>query len=298
MWFKNIQVYRLGSSEEYSEEKLENALSLSKFVPCGARDLSKVGWATIFENDKEEKFTRKVSGAFFLKLKTETKVIPSSVVKERLEDRIKEFKEDNDGKKPSKDDKNNFKDAIILDMASTAFKQSSYLEAYIDYKNKYLVVNAGSSKKAEELIGNLRMCLGSLEVTPLEPENDPADKMSGWVSGQQSPKNFDFGLGCELKDSDGGAISVKKHEVGCSEVKNHIDKGKKVTKLELIWTKRIRFSLTDKFEIKGIKAEDIVAESVSEELGESDDDYSKFESNMFIMVEDFAELIGDLLENV
>jgi len=298
MWFKNIQVYTLSGTEQHSEDKLEEMLAQSKFVPCNKHDLTKTGWVTIYEDDKEEKLTRKVKNAFFLKLRTESKVIPSSVVKERLKERIKEFLESNDGKKPSKDEKNDFKDAIILDMASTAFTQSSFIEAYVDYDNKYLVVNAGSSKKAEELIGYLRMSTGSLEVIPLEPEDDPADKMSTWVSGKSAPDNFEFGINCELKDLDGGAISVKKHELECDEVKNHLDNGKKVVKLEMIWQKRIRFSITEKFEIKSIKAEDIVAESVDEELGESDDFHSKFQSNMFIMVADFAEMIDELVENV
>lgn len=297
MFFKNIQVYTLNSTEQHSEDKLEELLAQSKFTPCGTHDLTKTGWVTIFEDDPEEKLTRKVSNSFFLRLRTESKVIPNSVVKERLKERVKAHIEEFD-KKPSKDDKNDFKDAIILDMAATAFTQSSFVDAYIDYDNKYFVVNAGSSKKAEEVIGYLRMTLGSLEVTPLEPEDSPSDKMSGWVSSKTAPDNFEFGINCELKDLDGGAISVKKHEVECDEVKNHLDNGKKVVKLEMIWQKRLRFSLTEKFEIKSIKPEDTIAESVADELGESDDVYSKFQANMFIMVADFAEMIDELVENV
>lgn len=300
MWFKNIQVYSLNGAEKLQEDKFEELLSQSRFTPCGTHDLFKTGWVTIFEGDAEDKLTRMVNGtnAFFLKLRTESKVIPSSVVKERLKERVKKYIEDNDGKKPSKDEKNDFKDAITLDMAATAFTQSTFIEAYIDYDNNLLIVDAGSPKKSEELIGYLRMTLGSLEVTPLEPEDNPSDKMSNWVFSQSAPERFSFGNNCELKDLDGGAISVKKHDIECDEVKKHLENGKKVVKLELVWQERIRFSLTEKFEIKSIKVEDGVDESIEDALGESDDVYSKFQASMFIMVCDFAELLDDLADNV
>lgn len=297
MWFKNIQVYKLNSKDRFNEDDIETKLNKFRFTPCGEYDLLKTGWVTILDNDKEDKLTRKIDEAFFFQLRTEKKIIPSAVVKERLQEKVQEHIIKND-KRPSKEEKNDYKDAIILNMAKNAFSSSTYLNGYIDYKSNYLIVNTGSSKQAEEFIGSLRMAFESLEVSPLEPEDDPSIKMSGWVANKSIPDVFSIGHGCDLKDTDGGSITVKKHEIETDEVIQHLDNGKSVTKLELTWQKRVTFNLTNKFEIKGIKFEDIVKESIKDNLGDSDDAYSVFQENMYIMVGDFAEIIDDLLEAV
>lgn len=58
--------------------------------------------------------------------------------------------------------------------------------------------------------------------------------------------------------------------------------------------KRISFSIDEKFKINKVKFLDIVKEQIKEDLGESDDEYAIVQSSLFIMIEDFAELISDL----
>ena len=101
-----------------------------------------------------------------------------------------------------------------------------------------------------------------------------------------------------MKDLDGGVISVKKHDVDTEEVTQHIENGKTAVKLELVWQKRVRFSLTSKFEIKSIKMEDIIKEDIKDELGDSKDIYNEFQANMLMMTGDFAEIISDLERSV
>lgn len=297
MWYKNIQVYQLNAVKKYTENEIEEFLSNKRFSPCSEYQLTSSGWVPIFNEDPEDKLTRKVDEAFFFRFREEKKIIPNDVVKERLKEREKQHFIEHE-KKPSKDEKNDYKDAIVLDMAKSAFVSSSYINGYVDFKNKLLVIDQGSTKKAEIFIGFLRESFGSFEVNLLEPEDDPSLKMSGWVANNSVPDNFELGLSCDLKDDDGGSISVKKHDIDTEDVQQHLEHGKKVKKLELIWFKRIQFSLTENFEIKSIKPLDTIQESINDELGESKDDYSKFQANMYMMINDFAEIINDLIENV
>lgn len=298
MWFKNIQVYKLANLKKYSSEELEGMLKNEAFTPCGEHDIIKTGWEFVLDKDPEQKLTQKVGGCFFFKLRTEEKIIPNSVVKEKLEQRIEKYKEDNEGKKPSKNEKDDMKTAIILSLAKNAFAASKYQDAYIDYNNELLVVDSGSPKKAEDFISHLRMTLGSLEAVPVEPEDDVAETLSSWLRNHSQPKEFEIGNNCDLKDIDGGTISVKKHDIDVEEITQHLDNGKQVTKMELVWQKHIRFSLTNKFEIKGIKMEDIVKESIEEDIGEAKDPYNVFQANMTMMTGDIAELVSDLLRSI
>jgi len=299
MWFKNIQVYKLGNLKTFSEEELEKVLTNEMFVPCGEHDITKTGFEFFFEDDPEEKRTRKVGNCYFFRLRTEDKLIPSSVVKDRLKARVQKYMEENDNKKPSKNEKESFKEAIIIGLAKNAFVASKYLEGYIDYDNKLLIVNAGSPKKSEEFISYLRAAFGgSLEAVPFATSDDISSTITGWLSNHSVPKEFDVGINCELKDLDGGVISVKKHDVDTEEVTQHIENGKTAVKLELVWQKRVRFSLTSKFEIKSIKMEDIIKEDIKDELGDSKDIYNEFQANMLMMTGDFAEIISDLERSV
>lgn len=299
MWFKNIQTYKIADFKKYSEEEWESLLKNDAFTPCGEHDLFKTGWDVVLHKDAEEKLTQKVGQCFFLSLKREDKIIPNPVVKERLEERIEKHKEENEGKKPSKDQKEDMKKAIVLHLAKNAFTASKNQLAYIDYQNELLVVNTGSAKKAEEFIATLQVTLGgSFQAIPLEADEDVANTLSGWIRNHSQPQEFDIGNNCDFKDVDGGTISVKKHDIDVEEITQHLDNGKQVTKMELVWQKRLRFSLTSNFEVKGIKPEDILKEEVGESLGDAKDAYNTFQSNMLIMTGDFAELIRDLKQHI
>lgn len=297
MWFKNITIFNMNGGKKYTEEELETILGAERFVPCGEMDLIKTGWDTVFEEDAEDKLVRSVGQAFFFKLRTEKKVIPSGVVKDKLKERVAKYRAENEDRKPSKTEKEQMKETIMMDMARTAFTESKYIEGYMDYASNLLVVNAGSAAKSDEFTSALRVALGSLEVAPLDVD-DVSDKLSGWMVNNSRPAEFDIGISCDLKDLDGGMISVKKHEVDVEEITQHLSNGKNVVKLELVWQKRVRFSLTNKFEIKSIKPEDIVKENITEDIGDSKDQYNTFQANMLMMTADFAEMINDLVHGM
>lgn len=297
MWFKNLQIFNINGLKKYTEDELETFLGNEAFVPCGEIDLTKTGWDFVLDDDAEEKRVRKVKDAFFFKLKTEKKVIPNGVVKERLKEKVTKYRSENEDRKPSKTEKEEMKETIVTEMSRTAFTESSFVEGYIDYASNYLIVNAGSSGKAEEFTAALRMALGGLEITLLDVD-DVSDRLSGWMVNNSRPPEFDIGISCDLKDLEGGSISVKKHDVDVDEITQHLSNGKNVVKLELVWKKSVRFSLTNKFEIKGIKPEDIVKDTISEEVGDAKDAYNLFQANMMMMTADFADIINDLLSGV
>ena len=296
MWFKNIQVYKIDRKENLNVEKLEESMKEFEFTHCSEYDLFQTGWVQVLKTDSS--LVQKVKNCYFISLRTEKKNIPSSVVKEELEKRKAKYSEENDGAKSSKTLNDEFKEAIILNLASKAFCSSSYLHAYIDLDRDMIVVDTGSTKAAEELLGLLRSTIGGLNVTLIEAKDDVSITLSQWISNNSHPKIFEIGMNAELKDVDGGGINVKKHDVEADEIRNHLKNGKHVVKLELIWQKRVQFSITNKFEIKAIKPLDIIKEDIDEELGESTDEYSTFSANNSMMVEDFAEIIHDLLDTM
>ena len=44
-WFKNVMIYRLTKSLDWTSQTLQTALEQEIFHPCGQSDMSKFGWA-------------------------------------------------------------------------------------------------------------------------------------------------------------------------------------------------------------------------------------------------------------
>ena len=87
MWFKNARFYTVDLSELNqvfsNPQELENALEKAKFKPCQAQEISTIGFAPLFGGESAYHFS---SGSnFFFKMVEETKLLPSSVVKNELD---------------------------------------------------------------------------------------------------------------------------------------------------------------------------------------------------------------------
>jgi recombination associated protein RdgC len=294
-WYSTISAYKYNDKFNISEEEFLEKLKEHKIEPCGKSSLKTIGWDPLLIDD-DSTLCIKASGAYLLKLKIEEKLIPSAIVKEETEKEVSK-REKQSGNKLSKSDKNDIKEGIIAKMKAQAFVKSSYIYGYLDVKNEKLVVN-GSASKADIFTNYLRNTLGSLDVEILEPDFELNTVLTDVLLDPSKFKKFDIGYECKLKDFlDGRAtITAKDQDLFSDEIKDHVTSGKQVESLALVWEKRISFKLNHEFKITGIKPLDIIKEQADESGGESTDAYSKIVSNMFIMVEDFNELIDDLLK--
>lgn len=294
-WYSTISAYKYNDKFNISDEEFLEKLKEHKIEPCGKSALKTIGWDPILIDD-DSTLCIKASGAYLLKLKIEEKLIPSAIVKEETEKEVSK-REKQSGNKLSKSDKNDIKEGIIAKMKAQAFIKSSYIYGYLDVKNKKLVVNA-SANKADIFTNYLRNTLGSLDIEILEPDFELNSVLTDVLLDPSKFKKFDIGYECKLKDFlDGRAtITAKDQDLFSDEIKDHVTSGKQVESLALVWEKRISFKLNHEFKITGIKPLEIIKEQADESGGESTDAYSKIVSNMFIMVEDFNELIDDLLK--
>ena len=81
MWFKNLQLYRITDLSKLNADQLDTELRKRPFVPLGATDRLAAGWIPPASHAPDI-FAYPNSGAMLIALKTEEKLLPSSVVKE------------------------------------------------------------------------------------------------------------------------------------------------------------------------------------------------------------------------
>ena len=294
MWFKNLAVYRFTEPFTLAADVLEQKLQQEPFRACGAHDEFSFGWTSPL-GKASEVLAHSVNGYTMLCAKKEEKVIPSSVINEMLQEKISEIEEQEARKLPQKE-RTRIKDELIFELLPRAFSFSRKTYAYIDSLSGWVVVDAATPKKAEDLLSLLRKCLGSLPVEPISGEVKPTAVMTQWLISNNSPKDILIEDECELRapEEDGAIIRCKRHDLALPEIKNHLDSGKHVIKLAMSWAERLAFVLDENLAVKRLKFLELIQEQAAEI--ETDDEIGQFDADFSIMTAELAQFLPRLLE--
>ena len=294
MWFKNLQLYRLGQTFELSPELLDERLQSDAFKGCNSMDMLTYGWAPPLGRHGKQ-LVHAANGYMMICAQKEEKIIPASVVRQLLDDKVGEI-EANEGREIYRREKMRMKEEIIVDLLPRALTRISNQFAYIDIRNQLMIVDSASPAKAETLIGQLRTTLGRFPATPVKTRQSLSGLMTHWLGDGTLPRDFELGEECELKhpDPDGGIISCKKQDLEAGEVHNHIKNGKLAVKLALQWKERLSCVLHEDLSIKRLRFEDIIKEEESDT--EADDPITRFDLDFSLMVLELAAFIPELLE--
>ena len=295
MWFKNLALYRFTEPFTLAADELEDKLNDKRFRPCGSHDEFSLGWTSPAGNTTEQ-LIHASNGFMMLCLKKEEKVIPAAVIHEMLQEKIAE-KEEQEARRLSKKERSTIKDELIFELLPRAFSFSKKTYAYIDPKGGWMVVDAASAKKAEDLLSHLRKCLGSLPVVPVNTVDKPAVIMTQWLVDKNSiAKDLLVEDECELRstEDEGSIIRCKRHDLALPEITNHLDNGKQVIKLALNWTDRLSFIIDENLAIKRLKFLDLIQDQVADT--EADDEVAQFDVDFSIMTLELAKFLPRLLE--
>ncbi|WP_340122864.1 recombination-associated protein RdgC [Methylobacter svalbardensis] len=294
MWFKNLSIFRLTEEFTLAPEDLELKLEQMAFRPCGSHEEFTFGWTSPLGKSSSQ-LVHSANGFLMLCGKKEERVLPASVVNEMMQEKIFET-EEQQGRKLAKKERDAIKDELIFELLPRAFTFSNKTYAYIDPKGGWLIVDAASAKKAEDLLSNLRKSLGSLPAVPLNTIEKPVKVMTEWLINHQAPDDITIEDECELRspEEEGGIIRCKRHDLSLPEIKNHLDTGKEVIKLALNWSDRLSFILDENLAVKRLKFLDLIQDQVSDM--NTDSEAEQFDVDFSIMSLELANFLPRLLE--
>ncbi|MGI9276554.1 MAG: recombination-associated protein RdgC [Endozoicomonas sp.] len=295
MWFKNLILYRFTQNFELTPEALEEKLSEKRFRSCGSQDMSTYGWVPPLGRHGDT-LTHAANGFVMVCARKEEKILPASVIRETLEEKVEVIEQEQDRQLFSKE-KKALKDDVIMELLPKAFTKSQNTFAYIDPEAGWMVVDASSFKKAEELTSCLRECTGSLPIVNPPLKNAPSAVMTQWLTeNPQVPSPFVLGDECELREpgDEGGQISAKKQELISGEIKAHIEAGMQVSKLALSWDDAQTFVLGDDLVIRKLKFTEMIQEQLDDI--EADSAAEQFDADFSVMTLSLRKLITDLVE--
>lgn len=270
MWFKNLRAYRLTNPIDLTPEQLGQKLEQRAFEPCAKSQALSMGWVPALGEQSEE-LVHAANGRMLIKLKREEKLLPATVVREQVEERVSAI-ESEQARKVYRKERLNLKDEIIQDCLPRAFSRSSAVFAYIDTRANWIFVDAASASRAEELLNLLRECIGTFPVLLPQVANAPVATMTGWLAYQNLPEDFSLGEECELREpgEEGGVVRCRGVDLLSEEVETHLNAGKQVARLALGWDERMSLVLAEDLCLRRLKfSEELMKEN--EDIPEADD---------------------------
>lgn len=289
--FKNALVYRIDQWEPPTQAEIAQRLEGSRFAECAPSQPEAAGWVEP-RGEKHGALLESVGGQLILKLCSESKPVPSGVVKQQLEARLDQIEADT-GRRPKGKAKRELKEQIVHALLPRAFPKRSSTLVWIDLAAKRVLIGVSSAKKADAVVTRLVELFGGLRLAPLQTALSPATAMSAWLADKEPPRGFSIDRECELKqpDSEKAAVRYARHTLEIDEVGEHIRQGKLPTQLALTWNSRVSFVLTDALVLKKIKLLDVVLEG----SGQGDAD-GGFDADVAITTGELRGLLPDLID--
>lgn len=295
MWFRNLLVYRLTQDLQLDAEKLEAALAAKPARPCASQELFTYGFVAPLGKGDDAPLVHASQDFFLVAARKEERILPGSVVRDALKEKIDEI-ETQQMRKVYKKERDQLKDEIVQAFLPRAFIRRSTTRAAITPQQGLILVDAGSPKKAEDLLSTLREVLGSLPVRPLSVKIAPTATFTEWMKSQHASNGLVMLDECELRDTheDGGIVRCKRQDLGSDEVQNHLTAGKLVTKLSLAWSDKLSLLIDDKLALKRLRFEDLLQEQAEQDGG--DDALAQQDASFTLMMLTFVEFLPQLIE--
>ncbi len=295
--FKNVIVYRIETSWSASLEQAEQGLAQHRFVPCSPSQEKSAGWAEP-RGQEHGPLLETIGGQWLLEFMIESKTLPASVVRRKVDERCAQI-EAATGRKPGKKEKKELKEDITHQLLPLAFTRHARVAVWIDPAARRLVVNSSNATRADEVVTRLVNALDGFGVVALQTRQEPASAMSGWLSSQEPPAGFSIDRECELKASDDSKAVVRyaKHPLDIDEVRQHIESGKRPTRLAMTWDGRVSFELTDTLQLRKIVfLEGTLDGSGAAPAASKDNKDDRFDADAVIATGELGQLIPELLE--
>ncbi|WP_223671145.1 recombination-associated protein RdgC [Kangiella shandongensis] len=291
MWFKNCFIYYLNEEFEHSQESLEELLNNQSFKAIGRQETDAYGWVSPLGRGHEQ-LAFLSNGSYLLAMRKEQKVIPASMVKEALEERVAAI-EEAEGRKVYGKEKATLKDDILSLLKPKALTKSSHTHGYIDTHHGLLVINAGSASAADAFVELLIETLGSLGAVRLMGEESPGSIMNQWLM-DGLPEGLELTGQFDLQDPKDERVVKIKGAQDLELVHELLEDGYWVQKLGIRRDEEFSAVLTNDLLLKSIKFDDELLKD-NDDI-DAQDKLARFDADFVLMTQTMAQFIKELMQ--
>lgn len=244
---KNAIIYRLPEGWPPDIEYLGNIMLPRRFVGCSGWRAASSGWVAPAKHSPG--LAHMVGRHILITLQTETKILPASVVKRRVDEKVADV-ERSECRRVGRQERWEIADTVRLDLIPKAFSRLDRVTAYIDTKAHRLVIDTASKARADELVCKI-IETSEINVRRFETADRPEIAMQRWLS-VDVPDEITIDDECDLVGHSEGRPTVKyqRHALDGEDILRHLSLGKVPTRMAITCKGRASFVLTDDICIK------------------------------------------------
>lgn len=295
MWFKQIQYFHLKTSLPYQADYLHEALAGLIFEPCLPSLPVGMGFISpleIDDEDNEASLVHAANGYMMLCLQVEEKILPATVVRQALQERIKILEHTQKRKVPYKE-KQALQADIIATLLPRAFSRLKQIYAYVDTKRDCLIINTVHPKEIAYFLNSWKKVLPDHQLL-LPDLKDLSYVLTDWVQNHNYPQSFAIEKACVLQDpsQQSRTIRCQQQNLSAMPIQSLLTDGCQVKQLALTWQDRVSFNLTSEFLIRGLDFQDKLQSS---DISDDETKQQRFDVDFVLMTQALAELMTDLL---
>ncbi len=274
MFARNLTMFRFPPTTDFSE--LAFLLPQVTLKPVGPLEMTSRGFISPFGREESEQLHHAIGSWLWLTVGSLDKILPAAAVNDAVANKLEAI-ERAEGRKPGGRERKRLKDDVLHELLPKALVKSGRVDAFVDTVRGLVVVDTSSRKTGEAVVSDIRGLLGSFPAMPLNAEVAPRSILTGWIAGESLPTGLSLGEECEMKDpAEGGAVVKCQHqELRCDEIDKHLDAGKQVTKLALVFEDNLSFVLGDDLIVRKLK----FLEGALDQLEHADEEGRRAESD-------------------
>jgi recombination associated protein RdgC len=292
--FKALTAYHLPAAAQPDPSRLDEQLAALPFKPCGPTDPISFGFVPPRGN-AHAALVEWVNGHALLKLQFEQRLLPGSVLRERVDALAQKLEQDS-GRKPGAKRRRELKDEALIDLLPQAFTRQTSLRLWIAPALELLVIDSTSTARLDAALTALTKAVPGLAPQPLQTAESPAACMKAWLLDGVAPAGFGIGRAAELRSSDVQAATVRytRHGLEGDDVQQHLAAGKEVRRLQLNWKDRLDFVLAENGQLSQLKLDDGVFEQDGAEHSEQD----PFDGDALLLTAELSALLPALFDGL
>lgn len=291
--FRNLRYYRVENEWPESEEKLSKTLENAAFEPCGPLTERSSGWMPVFP-ETGNSLARRVNGADLLRLRSQSRVLPHSVINEELEARIEEYRARMQ-EAPSPREKRRLKAETRDELLPKALLKSDKIWGFVDLKEKLICVDAAQESAAERFLRRLRVAFGDLSIKPLQFNQSAGELLTGILLGG-APEQFSLGRECRMQDAADAGSKVRwtDFDLNDNAIKNHVASGMHLTHLAIVYDNMLSCVMDENGVLSKVRflGMDDDTEQQNEPLARLDTEFVLLTGTMRRMVADLKKSLG------
>jgi recombination associated protein RdgC len=290
MLFKQLQIFKLSDNFSIKASTIEPQMSAMQFKPCPPSFSSNHGWVPPLRVEHGA-LSHNIGHFVILCAQFEEKILPASVVRKEVDDKVKKIELEEDRKVYSKE-KKTMREETTMTLLPKAFSKFSDVYAYIDTKNNLLMLNTIQADKTKTFLSLFKKTFST------DPKSLSLKKisyiMTQWVNTSQWPTGLDIMQQATLQDPNNvkRVLRCQQQNLFSDAMQSFIKDGHQIKELAMSWQDSFEFILTDKLLLKSLRYSDDMLNESQEEIEGAE---QRFDSNFIIMAELLSQALPILM---